>query len=292
MNEDSLAKLRLAAVAWETLGTPARILAALRAEGLSSLEKAAGAQNSEDHRRSNECARDLLDRGVSVLIYGQAGYPAALAELRSPPPILFYIGDPLILDYPAVGMCGSRSASDAGLRAAQACGTAVARGGLTIVSGYARGVDTETHLAALRADGRTVVVLAEGIVHFKVKRAFADDFDGARVLILSQFPPRQPWSAGAAMTRNAVIAGLGRALVVIEAHEKGGTLNAGLQALAMRRPVLALEFESSATPEGNSILIARGAIPVQRPAQLREVVATLKDPAGGSDDQLSLALLS
>jgi DNA processing protein len=289
MTADASRLIELATAAWESIGTPARILAALRAGGLASLSEAEDSLDGERRVRATENSRDLVERGVGVLIYGQPGYPAALAAHRSPPPLLFYKGDPSILEFSAVGMCGSRSASDAGLRAAEACGMAVAREGLTIVSGYARGVDTETHLAALRSDGRTIVVLAEGILHFRVKKTFSDDFDETRVLVLSQFPPRQPWSAGGAMVRNAVIAGLGRALVVIEAHDKGGTLDAGLQALAMGRPVLALEFESSPTPEGNSILIRKGAIPVRRPAQLRAVIAALRDPSS-SGDQLSLAL--
>jgi DNA processing protein len=287
MTDDSL---ELATAAWESIGTPARILAALRAQGIRGLAEAEASLDDEGRARARRNAADLRERGMGVLIYGEVGYPSALAGQKAPPPLIFYKGELSILEFSAVGMCGSRAASEVGLRAARACGNAVAQEGLTIVSGYARGVDTETHLAALRSDGRTVIVLAEGILHFKVKKAFVEDFDDRRALVLSQFPPRQPWSAGAAMTRNAVIAGLGRALIVIEAHEKGGTIDAGLQALAMGRPVLALEFETGPTPEGNARLIEKGAIAVRRPAQLRAVIAALKDPAS-SGDQLSLTLL-
>ena len=135
-----------------------------------------------------------------------------------------------------------------------------------------------THLAALDSGGRTIIVLAEGILHFQVKRAFGGAFEPERVLVLSQFPPAETWNVGSAMTRNAVIAGIGRALVVIEAQESGGTLDAGLQALSMGRPVLALQFESDVTPPGNTILISKGAVPIRTAAQLTDAIARMRDP--------------
>ena len=115
--------------------------------------------------------------------------------------------------------------------------------GLTVVSGYARGVDTVTHVSALASGGSTVIVLPEGINHFRVKRGpVADVWSEERVLVVSQFPQGRPWSAGNAMTRNNVIIGLSLALIVVEASEKGGTLAAGTKALQLNKPVLALEF--------------------------------------------------
>jgi DNA processing protein len=174
--------------------------------------------------------------------------------------------------------------------AARSCGLAVAREGLTIVSGYAAGVDTETHLAALDSGGSTIIVLAEGIAHFWAKAAFKGRMDQSRVLVLSQFRPRRTWDVGAAMTRNGIIAALGRALVVIEAGETGGTLDAGMQALAIGRPVIALKYESGPTPAGNRKLIDAGARPVASAGDLKRVIASLKDPTGRAYDQLALTL--
>ena len=104
---------------------------------------------------------------------------------------------------------------------------------MVVVSGYAKGVDTEAHLSALTAGGSTVAVLAEGIADFRLKQSYGGLPDGAlnRLLVISQFPPRQRWTAGAAMTRNQVIVGLGDAVVVVEAGAGGGTLRAGETAL-------------------------------------------------------------
>jgi DNA processing protein len=269
---------------------PRRTLSILKTQGLEGLKQAVAGASPDAITRAGETAADLDVREVGVLIYGQDGYPIALTELPSPPPALFYRGSLSLLSEPAVGMCGSRSASEVGLNAAHLSGVAVANAGLTIISGYARGVDMETHLAALAAGGRTIIVLAEGFLHFQIKRAFGGSLDSDRVLVMSQFPPRQTWNVGAAMARNAVIAALGRALVVIEANGGGGTLDAGLQALDLGRPVLALEFESGPTPPGNRILLEKGAIPVTRPSELAQLISRMQDPSGSSHNQLPLVL--
>jgi DNA processing protein len=202
-------------------------------------------------------------------------YPERLLDLRQPPPILFWWGNLELVDRRGVGMCGSRDASARGLHYARIFGRSVVKRGLQVISGYARGVDMETHLGALEADGTTVIVLAEGIKHFKRKRAFGGvRFDESTVLALSQFPPAQSWTAGAAMSRNAVIASLAQAMLVVEARERGGTLNAGLQALKIGRPVYAIAYTDD-PPAGNEILFERGARPLRSQNELLEVLDEL-----------------
>jgi DNA processing protein len=197
-------------------------------------------------------------------------YPAILASLRQAPPVLFYQGNSDLLGMTSIGICGSRDASSQGMSAAAACGEEIAKRGLVVVSGYARGVDTEAHTAALGADGCTVLVLAEGIGRFKVKRWLAaKPHDASRVTVVSQFPPSQTWSAGGAMMRNDVIIGLSLGLLVVEARETGGTITAGMRALDEGRPVLALEFRQD-MPLGNKVLLDHGAIPVRSRSQLRD----------------------
>lgn len=219
-------------------------------------------------------AEELLSRGVRALIRGEAHYPTSLDGARDAPPALFSLGPLELLSKPTIGICGARNASSDGLRAAAVCGELAAKQGVVSVSGYARGVDSATHLASLEHGGGTVIVLPEGINHFRVKKgAMAAAWDRDRALVLSQFAPTQTWSAGAAMTRNGVIIGLSKALVVVEAGDTGGTLAAGTRALKLRRRVLALEF--SATPIGNKMLLKDGAIPVRGRAELSELLDDL-----------------
>lgn len=271
--------------------SPSTLAAAIKADPAGALQRADSGLGPEASRRVAETTDRLMSMGAGVMVLGLSdAYPPALTELPAPPPILFYVGNADLLATSAVGMCGSRSASPAGIDAARSCGLAVAGEQLTIVSGYAAGVDTETHLAALDSGGSTIIVLAEGITHFRTKAAFKERMDLSRVLVLSQFPPRKTWDVGAAMIRNGIIAALGRALVVIEAGETGGTLDAGMQALAIGRPVLALKYESGPTPVGNQMLIDAGARPVASAGDLKRVIAALKDPTGRAFDQLAMTL--
>ena len=219
-------------------------------------------------------ADELHARNIGALLPGVDPYPRRLAQSTDTPPVLFYSGPLDLLQRPCVGICGSRNASADGLRAAAACGELAAQQVAVTVSGYARGVDRVTHVASLEHGGATIVVLPEGIDHFKVRRGeVAAAWDPDRVLILSQFAPTQTWSAGAAMARNSVIIGLSRALVVVEAGETGGTLAAGSRALKLGQRVLALEFSS--TPPGNRFLLNEGAVSVRGRAELGEFIHDL-----------------
>jgi len=276
---DSLTKLWGALVLFEVHKTPTNMIKNLTLHGADAIQKAQMAVSNERLSTLMIEANELAKHDVSVELATDDTYPPQLRAIKNAPPVLFTVGKRELLTQPSVGMCGSRNTSATGLRTAASCGELVAALRLTVVSGYARGVDTQTHLAALNSGGSTVIVLAEGINLFKIKKDFrSENFTLDRVLIVSQFRPTQPWSVGGAMTRNRVIAGLSRALIVIEAGETGGTLNAGLQALEMGRPVVALEFKSVPTPPGNRILIERGAQRVSSKSDLFRVLQEVADP--------------
>jgi DNA processing protein len=248
-----------ALVAYERYRTPAKAAAALLHSGPTMLETELGFLDSAVQDVLRKQADDLTARGVLAISADDQRFPSTLKPKGRPVvPTLFCQGDLSLLTAAGAGMCGSRKATPLGLKAARACGEEVSARGLTVVSGYAKGVDTETHLAALDRGGTTVIVLAEGINHFRVKREFIKSFDPQRVLVVSQFHPAQAWASYGAMARNHVIFGLGRALVVIEAGEKGGTLAAGRDALKRGRPVFVLNFGEE-TPPGNRLLIDAGA---------------------------------
>jgi DNA processing protein len=272
MSGDNRESLFLSLVAFSILKTPTRIDAFLRTQGPESLSDFVNDLSHERLEELSHQADSLSSRGVYAVLRGDALYPDSLiVKGRSSAPILLCHGNPDLLNSEGIGMCGSRAASELGLKAAAACGEEVSNRKLSVISGYAKGVDTATHLAALRTGGSTVIVLAEGFDHFRVKKVFSDDFDLRRVLVISQFAPSQPWLAHAAMTRNKVIFGLGRALVVVEAGERGGTLAAGEGALKIGRPVFVLNFGKE-TPAGNSILLQQGGTSVKSREELGRIL--------------------
>lgn len=285
---DERDRLLWAVGSYELWRTPTRVRAALPAGRDAAVMLAA--LGPAARQRVVDTVDTLLANGIGVLYLNEASYPPRLALVDDPPPVLFYIGNVDLLKRPAVGMCGSRDASERGLEAARGCGEQVARHGLTVVSGYARGVDMATHVGAIAAGGSTIIVMAEGLIHFRMKRDLADTgADFARVLVLSQFPPRQTWNTGAAMARNAVIVGLGRALVVVEARDKGGTLDAGLQALRLGRPLLALEF-SDIAPKGNALLFEKGAQRVSTTGELKRALDAIGEPGRNTPVQLTMSV--
>ena len=138
-----------------------------------------------------------------------------------------------------------------------------------------------SHEAALTNNGRTIIVLPEGVDHFRIKKSIKDAWDWNRVLVISQFAPNAVWRADRAMERNKLIVGLSNAVIVLEAREQGGTLNAGFTALEMRKPLfVAIYDEMNGSREGNQLLIERGGIPLRRSrttsqAQMRDVLANV-----------------
>jgi DNA processing protein len=279
-SEDQVGRLRLAIMATRPgSGGPRHIASRLRSYGSAVLAERFASLGAADAEAIDQDARRLAEGGIRAALLTDRDYPVLLSASSAAPPALFYKGRIDLLSAPGVGMCGSRLASADGLRAARECSAAVVATGHTVVSGYARGVDAESHLGALESGGRTLVVLAEGITQFRVKRGdLARCWDGDRVTVISQFSPSQPWHAGTAMARNEVIVRLSRALVVIEAGDKGGTLNAGMRALDIGRPVFALEFHKGAQA-GYQALLQRGAVTIRDDQDLLAALAALSGQA-------------
>ncbi|MBF0539348.1 MAG: DNA-protecting protein DprA [Nitrospirae bacterium] len=204
----------------------------------------------------------LAENQIDSIIYDEDDYPKSLLDVlkQSSPVILFYRGNWSILEKTSVGFCGSRNASEKGLDTARDCADQLTRKGINIISGYAKGVDMTVHISALAAGGVTTLVLAEGILNFKVKKEFLHNFDLNRTLIISEFLPASAWSVGHAMQRNTTICALSNLIILIEAHEKGGSFDAGKKCLAMGRPLFTPVY--SGMPEsaiGNRILLNEGA---------------------------------
>jgi DNA processing protein len=202
-----------------------------------------------ERRRETDLAIEAADRamaaalqsGANGVAYPHASYPPQLREIRDPPPFLWVSGDVECLSAPAIGVVGSRDATPASLAVARKLGIDLAEAGVVVVSGLARGVDGASHAGALAGSGRTVAVLGSGldVVYPFQHRALAEQVSQAGALV-SEFPPWAGPRAWHFPLRNRVISGLSRAVVVVEASEKSGSLITARLALEQGREVMAV----------------------------------------------------
>ncbi|MBP7862604.1 DNA-protecting protein DprA [bacterium] len=210
---------------------------------------------------------ELSQKQIKVLGVLDSEYPTQLTTglKGKTPPILYCRGNTKLLSMPGVGFCGSRKASSKGIETATDCAEQFSHEGYTVISGYAAGVDSATHLAALASGGSTIIVLPEGILNFQLKQEFKDIWDWNRVVVVSQFEPKIPWSVHNAMTRNSVICGLSKVMILIEAGMKGGSIAAGRTCLEMGRPLFAPVYDGMPeTASGNRLLLTQGAKPLMK----------------------------
>ncbi|HEU4439919.1 MAG TPA: DNA-processing protein DprA [Methylomirabilota bacterium] len=198
---------------------------------------------------------------VRTLGRGDAEYPASLRPVPDAPDALHVRGRLLEGDALAVALVGSRRATPYGLAVAETMAADLAARGVTIVSGLARGVDSAAHRGALRVGGRTIAVLGSGVdsVYPPENRRLADEI-AAQGALVSQFDHGVPPLPQNFPIRNAVIAGLSLAVVVIEAAERSGSLITARLAAELGREVLAVPGRVTA-PEsrGANRLIQDGA---------------------------------
>ena len=176
------------------------------------------------------------------------------------PEHLDMVGNTDLLNMAGLGFSGARKSSLKGLETAQDCARQAAHNNMSVVSGNAAGIDFEAHYNCLKAGGKTILVLPEGINHFRIKKALWPVWNWECVLVVSQFEPDEPWQKFRAMTRNRLLIALSRVMLVIEAGEKGGALNAGKTTLKSGLPLYVAQYQDmSVDARGNQILLDMGA---------------------------------
>jgi DNA processing protein len=213
-------------------------------------------------RLNDACAvrRRAEADGIGVLPWNDPRFPSALLAISDAPPVLWYRGSLEVLRRPAVAIVGSRSASVAALEIAEQLGRDVAARGVAVVSGLARGVDSAAHRGAL-GTGCTIAVLGSGVdrIYPPEHATLARDI-AANGLVVSEFPPGTAPLQFHFPMRNRLISGMSRAVVIVEASEKSGSLITAGCALEQGREVLAVPGNVlSGRNRGSHALIRDGA---------------------------------
>ncbi|QDU47673.1 hypothetical protein Mal52_62080 [Symmachiella dynata] len=275
---------RLTQVLLERFGTPREVLAAppdmLRAVPGIGPKVAAALFEA----RSSDAAQLVLarcrQRGVNLLAPHRPDFPNMLREIPDPPAVLYCQGQFEPRDSLAIAMVGSRSCTPYGRQMAEKLAGGLARAGMTVVSGLARGIDGFAHRGALQAGGRTIAVLATGVdeiypaEHVELAREVA-----AQGAVVSESSLGQKPLAGLFPQRNRIISGLSLGVIVVEASRKSGALHTARHAMEQGREVFAIPGRIDSPASGGCHdLIRDGARLVTSVDDILEELGPLTEP--------------
>ncbi|MEL7089652.1 MAG: DNA-processing protein DprA, partial [Planctomycetota bacterium] len=265
------------------------------AAAIEALRRVAFDAGVSDYKpcRHEDAAREYyagLDAGAVPIFVGAAEYPSGLASIDDAPPLLWAIGSPSLTANEPIAVVGARNASSLGLRMARTLSRELGGSGSTIVSGLARGIDAVAHDEAL-ATG-TVAVVAGGVdvVYPRENTALMERIAEDGLLVSEQPPGLQP-QARHFPRRNRIISGLSRAVVVVEAALRSGSLITARTALEQGRDVMAVPghpFDPRAS--GSNLLIRDGAILVRNAEDVLDALSPIAEPpeAPARDDATRL----
>lgn len=185
----------------------------------------------------------LEKEGIDLMTIEDKNYPKLLKEIYNPPALLYLRGKFEPSDEFSLGVVGTRKPSSYGQQVTPLIATDLAKAGLTIVSGLAKGIDTLAHQAALQSGGRTIAVLGSGLdqksIYPSSNRYLAEKIS-QKGAVVSEFPLGASAQPQHFPQRNRIISGLSLAVLVIEAPEKSGALITAREALEQNRDVFAI----------------------------------------------------
>ena len=282
-------------------GTPQNVFDAppselMEIDGVGPKIAAAVVAASHSRQAENELAH-CRELGIDLILRDDPGYPPSLARICDPPGVLFCQGQLEPRDELAVAIVGSRRCTVYGRQQAERLAGTLARAGLTIVSGLARGIDAAAHRGALEAGGRTIAVLGTGLAkiyppeHGELALAVAQH--GA---VVAEVPLQTAPLPGLFPQRNRIIAGFSLGVVVIEASRSSGALHTVRHALEQGREVFAVPGRiDSLASEGCHDIIRDGAVLVRHADDILQGLGPLAAPvcsgAGGGSVHTARELL-
>jgi DNA processing protein len=217
--------------------------------------------------------------GIRIVCPQDPDYPELLRELTDPPAVLFLRGELKAEDRLAVAIVGTRHPTPYGLRQAERLAAGLAAAGFTIVSGLARGIDAAAHRGALQAGGRTLAVLASGLLRIypPEHRQLADEIEKQGALLSEALPQQAPLGTSFPK-RNRIISGLAWGTIVVEAGTKSGALITAHHAMEQGREVFAVPGRADdRTAQGCNRLIRDGATMVLTPEDVIETLRPMID---------------
>lgn len=264
-------------------------------EALPNLARAGGGHHTLAREDAVRREVDAVKRhGARYLFHDQPDYPRSLAECEGAPPVITYRGNLSLANRPVVAMVGARNASAAAVKLAREFAQALSAEGFVVVSGLARGIDGAAHEGAFASSqGGTIGVIASGIeIAYPPQHAELQERIATEGLLIAEQPPGTEPRGSHFPSRNRIIAGLALGTLVVEAAVKSGSLITARLAGEYGREVMAIPGSPlEARSHGCNHLIREGAVLVQEPADVVELLSTFdgsprstfREPVGSYD---------
>lgn len=199
---------------------------------------------------------------MRIIYQAEKNYPEKLRHIYAPPAKLYLLGDENILNKPSIAIIGCRQASDYGKKVAFRFAYELAKQGIVVISGLARGIDTCGHLGAVKANGQTIAVLGSGFGHIypTENKGLCRDIIQKGGAIVTEYEPKSKPEKMHFPARNRLISGLADGVLVVEAKEKSGTLITVDYALDQGKDVFIIPGNiTSQNSNGTNSLIQQGA---------------------------------
>ncbi|MCL2085192.1 MAG: DNA-processing protein DprA [Oscillospiraceae bacterium] len=240
-------------------------------EGLSAAD--AAALSLKELNRAEQVLEQCQRLHMRTVTVQDAEYPAQLRALDDAPGVLYVRGQLSMLAVePAIGIVGTRGPSAYGLDVAARFGYHLSKGGMTVVSGMAAGIDAAAHHGALRTDSPTVAVLGGGadVIYPAQNETLYHDIV-ARGAVISEYPPGTQSQGGHFPRRNRIISGLSLGVLIVEAPKRSGALITAEHAFGQGRDVYAVPGGIDApNSAGCNALIREYATLVTKPGDILE----------------------
>lgn len=207
----------------------------------------------------------FIKSNMQILEYGNNAYPEKLKNINSSPKTLYLLGNKNLLYTKSIAIIGCRNCTKKGAFNAYKFGYELAKKGICIISGLARGIDAYSHIGAIKARGRTIAVLGSGldVIYPRENKQIYYEILKNRGLILSEYPLGSKPEKYHFPARNRIISGLSDGVLVVEAKEKSGTLITVEFGLEQGKDIYAVPGDiTNENSFGTNNLIKEGAIPV------------------------------
>lgn len=229
--------------------------------GMNDIEKTQFEEAKVQLANNSFLVEELIAQGYDILPITHEDYPRLLKNnLKfNAPTVIYTKGNKSLLQAPSIAIVGSRNADAKSLSFTDNIAKKATNENKVVVSGFAKGVDRQALDSAVGINGKSIIVLPQGIMTFGsgFKQYFKHIAQG-RVLVMSTFAPKAPWSVEFAMARNPIIYGMASEIFVAQSDDKGGTWSGVIDGLRKKRPIY-VRYPEKKEKNANLLLIQKGA---------------------------------